>query len=228
MATQPLNTNPFLQQVLFQNLSSANVQPGQVKNSAQLISAAFSARASVATISSSGAKINRISSAVRESGNSEAYQGFQASVSRAGASSDPLQLIRFSNSADFMAGTNAETLNQTFASLGRNLSAGGNSLIDGFNSAFSSTVEKAGAAGLAQFNRSIHAIENASYSGSSTSATDNLQKFFTAAKQVNAESEDSAQAVSGLSQLAGKIEAAGSGDSISAYFDEFFNADSGG
>ncbi|MEW6710886.1 MAG: hypothetical protein AB1403_13755 [Candidatus Riflebacteria bacterium] len=228
MATQPLNTNPFLQQVLFQNLSSANVQPGQVKSSAQLISAAFSAKASVATISSSGAKINRISLAVRESGSAEAYQGFQAAVSRAGASSDPLQLIRLSNSADFMAGTNAETLNQAFASIGRNLSAGGNSLLDGFNSAFSSTVEKAGTAGLAQFNRSVQAIENAGYSGSSISASDNLQKFFTAAKQINAGSEDSAQAVSGLSQMAGKIEAAGSGDSISAVFDEFFNAESTG
>ncbi|MFZ5952072.1 MAG: hypothetical protein ACOYXC_15295, partial [Candidatus Rifleibacteriota bacterium] len=150
----------------------------------------------------------------------------QAAVSRAGASSDPLQLIRFSNSADFMAGTNPEALDQAFAAVGRNLSAGGNSLLDSFNSAFSSTVEKAGAAGLAQFNRSIQAIETAGYTGSSTSVSGNLQKFFTAAKQINAGAEDSAQAISGLSQMAGKIEAAGSGDSISAFFDEFFNADS--
>jgi hypothetical protein len=225
MATGPVNNNPYLQQVLFQNLSSANVQPGQLKSSAQLISSAFAAKSGIATISANGAKINSVSSTIRASGDMQAYEGFQAAVSRAGASSDPLQLIRFSNSADYMAKNDASALNQAFAALGRNIGSNSNNLIDGFNAAFTSTVERAGTEGIAAFNQGVEAIENADYSGSQVSQSENLQKFYSMVRQINGQSEDAAEAGAELNRLAKGVELAQTGDSIWNFFNDFTGPD---
>lgn len=225
MATGPINNNPYLQQVLFQNLSSANVQPGQLKNSAQLISSAFAAKTGVATISANGAKVNNVSSTIRASGDMQAYEGFQASVSRAGASSDPLQLVRFANSADFIARSDSAALNDAFAALGRNMSSNSNNMVDGFNAAFTTTVEKAGAEGLVSFNKGVSAIENADYSGSQVSMGENLQKFYSMVRQINGESEDAQQANAGINLLVRGTEMAGNGDAIWNYFNDFTGPD---
>ena len=81
------------------------------------MSSSFNAKAGIATISANGAKINNVSSTVRASGNPKAYEGFQAAVNRAGSSSDPLQLVRFANSADFIARTDSSQLNDSFSAL---------------------------------------------------------------------------------------------------------------
>ena len=225
MATGPVNNNPYLQQVLFQNLSASNVQPGQLKSSAQLISSAFSAKSGIAAISANGAKINNVSQTIRASGNTQAYSGFQAAVSRAGSSNNPLMLVRFSNSADFMARSDSAALTDTFAALGRNSDSGNGSFVDSFNAAFTSTVEKAGAQGLKTFNQTVAAIENADYSGAETTVTQNLQKFFSLVRQVNGQSEDSQQANNYLSQLAKGVELSEDATQIWNYFNDFSGPD---
>lgn len=225
MATGSINNNPYLQQVLFQNLSSTGIQPGQVKTSAELISSSFNAKAGIATISANGAKINNVSSTVRASGNAQAYEGFQAAVNRAGSSSDPLQLVRFANSADFIARTDSGQLNDSFSSLGRNLGTNNNSLVDTFNSAFTTTVEKSGAQGLAKLNRGIQAIENADYSGASVSKSETMQKYFSLARQVNVSGKSGEEISSNMEKLAKGVELGKSAEKIWNFFNEFTGDD---
>jgi hypothetical protein len=225
MATGSLNNNPYMQQVLFQNLSSTNIQPGQVKNSAQLISSAYSAKSSIATISANGAKINNASNTIRASGDMQAFEGFQNAVSRAGASSDPLPLIRFSNGADFAAKNDAEGLNNAFSALARNLDSNSNALTDGFNAAFSSTVEQNGVEGLRVFNQGMKGIEQADYSSSQVRQSQNMQKYFSLVSQINSEAENSQQAMSDLSRLSRGVELGTTADSIWDFFNEFVGPD---
>lgn len=219
MANGPVGRNPYLLQVLFQNLSSADVQPGQVKNSANLISSAFAAKSSIATISANGSKINNVNATIRASGDLQAYEGFQAAVSRAGSANDPTQLIRLSTSANFIANSDSTALTEAFAALGRNLGGENNALTDGFNAAFAATVEKGGSDALAQFNRGVAAVEKGDYKGAPATMGETLQKFYSLSRQINAEAEDSQQAIAGLSRLARGIELADNGSAIWNFFD---------
>lgn len=220
MAIGSYKTNPFLQQVLFQNLSSASVQPDQLKDSTRLLNSAMQARSSVATISSGGAKLNNISSAIRGSGDMQAYEGFQTAMKQA-SSSDPLKMMRFVNSADFAAKNDATALGSSFASLARSTGDKDAAVVDGFNSAFVSTVEKTGTAGLTAFNKAFSAVEKADYSGSDVSLGDNLKKLFSTVNEVNAASGSSKENVSNLERLAKGAELNKNADDIWTYFDEF-------
>jgi hypothetical protein len=221
----PINNNPYLQQVLFQNLSSTDIQPGQLKNSAQLISSAYAAKSGVATISANGAKINNASNTIRATGDMQAYEGFRAAVGKAGSGSDPLQLIRFANSADFAAKNDANALNSAFAGLARNMGSSSDAMLDGFNAAFSSTVEKTGMSGLELFNKGFSAVEEADYSGAKVSRSENLHKYFSLVNQINSEADDESAALSELGRLTRGIELGKLGDSIWNYFNDFIGSD---
>ncbi|MDN5278847.1 MAG: hypothetical protein PWR01_2812 [Clostridiales bacterium] len=225
MATGPVNNNPYLQQVLFQNLSSTNVQPNQLKTSAQLISSAFAAKSGIATISANGAKLNNVSQTIRASGDMQAYEGFQTAVRSASAASDPLQLVRFSNSADFVARTDSQMLSDTFSSLARISGGNNDALTQSFNATFTSTVEKAGIEGLALFNRGVEAVEKADYSGSGVTQAENLQKFFTLTRSINSTGESEAEITGNLERLVKGAELAGSADEIWRYFSDFVGPD---
>lgn len=225
MATSPVNNNPYLQQVLFQNLSSTGIQPGKLKDSAQLISSSGNAKSGIATISANGAKINNVSSTIRASGDLQAYEGFQAAISRAGAAANPMQLTRFVTSADFIARTDSSLLNDSFSALGRNIATNNGTMVDKFTSAFTSTVEQSGSEGLAIFNRGIQAIENADFSNSSVSQERSIEKYFSLVKQVNSSGESSEEIVSNLERLARGVELDSSADEIWTYFDDFSGPD---
>ncbi|GAB4284419.1 MAG: hypothetical protein Kow0029_30990 [Candidatus Rifleibacteriota bacterium] len=225
MVTGPIKNNPYLQQVLFQNLSSTDIQPSQLKSSAQLISSSINAKAGIATISANGAKINNVGKIIRNSGDMQSYEGFQASIRRAGASSDPLQTIRLANSADYIARTKPQMLNDSFAALARNLGNNDNNLIDSFNSAFTSTVEKVGINGLQTFNRGIKAVENADYSNSSVTQSENLQKFFSTVRKINSAGENAEQTASNLDRLVRGAELNKNGKDIWNYFNDFTGPD---
>jgi hypothetical protein len=225
MATGPVNNNPYLQQILFQNLSSSTVQPGQVKDSTALLNSAMSAKASVATISSSGAKINNISNVIKNSGDMQAYEGFQASISRAVSSSDPIRTIRLLNSADYTAKNDAQALSDSFSSLAQTVGKDNSSLIDSFNSAFTSTVEKTGTEGLVPFNKAFAQVKDADYGSAGISLDQNLKQFFTAVSAVNSSSRSSEENISNLQRLARGVELEESADSIWNFFNEFIGID---
>ncbi|HAE37730.1 MAG TPA: hypothetical protein DCG57_03710 [Candidatus Riflebacteria bacterium] len=217
--------NPYLQQVLFQNLSSSTIQPNQLKNSAQLLNSAMTAKNSNASISAAGNKLNNISSTIRKSGDMQAYEGFQSALQRAGASSDPLQMTRFVNSANMVAGQAPATLNDSFAGLARTTGQSDTGLIEGFNKAFTSTVEKTGVAGLKSFNKAFSNVENADYSTSSVGLGANLQKFFSTASQAITAGKSGEESLSNLQRLAKGIEISESAGDIYKFFNEFTGPD---
>ncbi len=225
MATGPVNNNPYLQQILFQNKVSSSVQPGQLKDSAQLLSSVMSAKAGIATISASGNKINNISSTIRNSGDLQAYEGFQSSMARMTSSGDPLKLVRLVNSADFVAKNDAPALEDAFAGIAQAAGKDNASLIDGFNSTFSSTVEKSGTSGLRAFNTAFKLVAGADYSGAKISPDQNLKKLFSAVNAVNSQSASQEENVSNLQRLARGIELEGKADSIWNYFNDFIGLD---
>ncbi|MGM0599427.1 MAG: hypothetical protein ACQETH_06375 [Candidatus Rifleibacteriota bacterium] len=223
----PVNNNPYLQQVLFQNLSSANVQPDQLKNSSNLISSAYSAKAGIATISANGAKINNVSQAIRQSGDAQAYEGFQKAVTQASSGDNPLNLIRFSTSADYLAKNDAQSLEQAFSSMADSLSAteDNSNFISAFNSAFTSTIEQSGTGGAQLFSEGINAVKEGDYTSSSVSQSQNLQKYFSLVNQINAGSESSEEANSYLKDLVRGIHVGDSGDGIWEFFNDFTGPD---
>jgi hypothetical protein len=223
----PVNNNPYLQQVLFQNLSSANVQPDQLKNSSNLISSAYSAKAGIATISANGAKINSVSTAIRQSGDAQAYAGFQKAVTQASSGDNPLNLIRFSTSTDYLAKNDAEGLNQAFATMAQNLSQTEDNanFVSAFNSAFTSTIEQGGTEGAKLFNEGMSAVQDADYNSSSVSQSQNMQKYFSLVNQINTGANSSEEATSYLKDLVRGINLGESGDGIWQFFNDFTGPD---
>lgn len=195
------------------------IQPNQLKDSAMLLNSAMTAKNSNATISAAGSKLNTISSTIRKSGDMQAYEGFQAALQRAGSSSDPLQMTRFVNSANYAAEKDPAALNDAFAGLARTKGQNDTGLIEGFNKAFTSTVEKTGIAGLKAFNQAFSNIEKADYSKSSVSLGENLKKFFSTANQALSSSDE--KSLSNMQRLAKGIEISENADEIYKFFNEF-------
>ncbi|EKD83840.1 MAG: hypothetical protein ACD_39C00415G0001 [uncultured bacterium] len=213
--------NPYLQQVLFQNLSSSTIQPNQLKDSAQLLNSAMTAKNSNASISAAGSKLNNISSTIRKSGDMQAYEGFQSALQRAGSSSDPLQMTRFVNSANYVADKDPAVLNDAFAGLARTKGQNDTGLLEGFNKSFTSTVEKTGVAGLKAFNQAVSNIEKADYSKSSVSLGENLKQFFSSASQAVTSGTSDKESLSNMQRLAKGIEISENADDIYKFFNEF-------
>ncbi|OGK06088.1 MAG: hypothetical protein A2W80_07470 [Candidatus Riflebacteria bacterium GWC2_50_8] len=213
--------NPYLQQVLFQNLSSSTIQPNQLKDSAQLLNSAMTARNSNATISAAGNKINNVSKTIRNGGDMQAYEGFQTAIQRASTASDPMQLTRLVNSASFAANNDQVALNDSFAGLARSKGRNDTALIDGFNKAFTSTVEKTGIAGLKTFNQAFSKVENADYSASAVSQGDNLKQFFSTATQTINAGNSEKESLSNMQRLTKGIEISENADDIYNFFNEF-------
>lgn len=225
MATGPVNNNPYLQQILFQNKVSSSVQPDQVKDSAQLFNSVMSAKASIATISASGNKINNISNTIKSSGDMQAYEGFQSSMARATGSGDSIKMIRLINSADYAAKNDASALEDAFAGIAQAAGKDNPSLIDGFNATFSSTVEKAGTSGLRAFNSAFKHVAGADYSGAKITPDQNLSKLFSAVNAVNSRSASPEENVSNLQRMARGIELEGKADSVWNFFNDFIGLD---
>ncbi len=225
MAIGPVSNNPYLQQILFQNLSSASIQPAQVKDSTQLLNSAMSGKAGIATISASGAKINNISNTIKSGSDMQAYEGFQSAIGRASSSADPLRMIRLTNSADFVAKNDAKALGDSFSNLAQAAGKDNSTLVDGFNSAFTSTVEKTGTAGLSAFNKAFSLVNEADYSNSKVSPDQNLKKFFSTVSEVNSSSGSTQENVSNLQRLAKGVELEASADSIWNLFNDFTGLD---
>ncbi len=213
--------NPYLQQVLFQNLSSSTIQPNQLKDSTQLLNSVATAKSSMANISAAGSKMNNISKTIRNSGDMQAYKGFQSAMQRASGASDPLQMTRFVNSANYAANNDATALNESFAGLAKTTGQNDTALIDGFNKAFTSTVEQTGTKGLGTFNQAFSNIENTSYSNSSVSAADNLKQFFSTATQAVTSGKSEEESLSNLKRLAKGIEISEGADKIYKFFKKF-------
>jgi hypothetical protein len=224
MAIGPVN-NPYLQQILFQNLSSSTIQPNQLKDSTQLLNSAMNARNSQATISAAGNKMNNISQTIRNSGDMQAYEGFQAAMQRASSSSDPLQLTRFINSADYAAKNDANALNNSFSGLARTMGQNDTALIDGFNKAFTTTVEQTGMAGLNTFNQGFANVEKADYANSEVSLSDNLKQYFATVNQAVTSGGSEEESLSNLKRLAKGIEISENAKDIYTYFNEFTGPD---
>ncbi|NCB39126.1 MAG: hypothetical protein EOM80_10175 [Erysipelotrichia bacterium] len=217
--------NSYLQQVLLQNLSSTSVQPEQLKDSTQLLTSAMQAKSSTATISASGAKLNNISNIIRETGDAQAYEGFQTSMTQARESSDPLKMVRLLNSASYAAEQNPGLLSESFSFLAAANVEGDSSLIDGFNSVFSSTVEKTGLQGLSAFNQAMGAVQNADYSDSQVTLGENMKQMLATFSEVGSSGNSTEENISNLKKLAQGIELKDSADSIWNYFNEFTGAD---
>jgi len=220
MAIGPVN-NPYLQQILFQNLSSSTIQPNQLKDSTQLLNAAMNAKNSTANISAAGSKINNVSQTIRKSGDMLAFEGFQTAMQRASTAGDPLQLTRFVNSASYAANNDAAALNTSFAGLARTMGQNDNALVDGFNKAFTSTVEQTGMAGLTAFNKGFAGVEKADYSGSSVSLTDNLKQYFATANLAATSGKSEEESISNMQRLAKGIEISENAGDIYKFFNEF-------
>lgn len=224
MAIGPVN-NPYLQQILFQNLSSSTIQPNQLKDSTQLLNAAMNAKNSTANISAAGSKINNVSQVIRKSGDMQAFEGFQTAMQRASTAGDPLQLTRFVNSASYAANNDAAALNSAFAGLARTMGQNDNAMVDGFNKAFTATVEQTGTAGLTAFNKGFAGVEKADYSGSSVSLTDNLKQYFATVNQAVTSGKSEEESLSNLQRLAKGIEISENADDIYNFFNEFTGPD---
>ena len=224
MAIGPVN-NPYLQQILFQNLSSSTIQPNQLKDSTQLLNAAMNAKNSTANISAAGSKINNVSQVIRKSGDMQAFEGFQTAMQRASTAADPLQLTRFVNSASYAANNDAAALNSSFAGLARTMGQNDNALVDGFNKAFTATVEQTGMAGLTEFNKGFAGVEKSDYSNSSVSLSDNLKQYFATVNQAVTSGKSEEESLSNLQRLAKGIEISESADDIYKFFNEFTGPD---
>ncbi len=220
MAIGPVN-NTYLQQILFQNLSSSTIQPNQLKDSTTLLNAAMNAKNSTATISAAGNKINNISKSIRSSGDMQAYEGFQAAMQRASTVSDPLQLTRLVNSSNYAASNDASALNTAFAGLARTMGQNDSAFLDGFNKAFSSTVEQTGMQGLSNFNVGFSSVEKADYSNSSVGLTDNLKQYFATVTRAVTSGKSEEESLSNLKRLAKGIEISENADDIYKFFNEF-------
>lgn len=225
MAIGSVKNNPYLQQILFQNMSSTAIQPSQVKDSTQLLNSAMSAKASMASISASGAKINNISNTIKSSGDMQAYEGFQTAVARANSAADPLRAIRLFNSADYVAKNDSKALGDAFSNLAQAADKNNPSMVDGFNAAFSSTVEKTGVQGLNAFNKTFNLVSAADYSNADVSLDQNIKKLFTTVGAINSGSGSSAENVSNLQRLAKGVELESSADSIWNFFNDFTGLD---
>lgn len=224
MAIGPVN-NPYLQQILFQNLSSSTIQPNQLKDSTQLLNAAMNAKNSTASISAAGSKINNVSQTIRNSGDMQAFEGFQTAMQRASTAADPLQLTRFVNSASYAANNDAAALNSAFAGLARTMGQNDNALVDGFNKAFTATIEQTGTTGLKTFNQGLASVEKADYSNSSVSLSDNLKQYFATVNQAVTSGKSEEESLSNLQRLAKGIEISENAYDIYKFFNEFTGPD---
>ena len=224
MAIGPVN-NPYLQQILFQNLSSSTIQPNQLKDSTQLLNAAMNAKNSTANISAAGSKINKVSQTIRSSGGMQAFEGFQTAMQRAGTAADPMQMTRLVNSASYAANNDGAALNNSFAGLARTMGQNDNAFVDSFNKAFTSTVEQTGMSGLKSFNQGFASVEKADYSNSSVSLTDNLKQYFATANQAVTSGRSEEDSLSNMQRLAKGIEISEKADDIYKFFNEFTGAE---
>ncbi len=225
MATGPVGGNPYLQQILQQNISSTTINPDQLKSSAKLLSSAMSAKAGIATISSAGSKINNVSQAIRNGGDLQAYEGFQTAMSAAGSSGEPLRMLRLANSAAFVAKESPEELVKSFSTLAQSTTPSNQAaLVSKFTSSFSATVEKTGVEGLLAFNSAFNAVNTADYSGAKVSSEQNTMQLFRAVDSALS-GKDEATGLSNLKRLARGVELSDRGDSIWNFFNDFIGLD---
>lgn len=221
----PVGSNPYLQQILSQNLNSSSIQPKQLKDSMQLLSSSVAAKTGIANISANGQKINDINSAIRQTGDMQAYQGMQMALTDNSSANSPLKMMRFLNSANFVAKNDSGALADAFSALERTADTGGTGYVGHFTQAFSASVEQAGMSGLSSFNRAVSAVENSDYSSSQVSMGENMRGLFTALNQVTSADASPDEMGADLERLARGIELKDSADGIWGYFNEFIGAD---
>ncbi len=224
MSTGRINSNPYIQQILTQNLTSSSIQPDQLKNSAKLLSDATNAKVSSAAISANGAKINNVVQNLHQNADFNAYSGFQNALSQVNSSSDSLKTVRFLTSASVLASSDSKTLAETFSNQNSIANTYGNSAGSTFTNLFTSTMEKTGSEGVAALNRGYKAVENADYSGASVGKSETVQKFFDAVTESNLSGKESDAMKSDLNKLAKGIETSGKADSIWNFFNDFIGS----
>jgi hypothetical protein len=224
MSTGRINSNPYIQQILTQNLTSSSIQPDQLKNSAKLLSDVTNSKVSSAAISSNGAKINNVVQNLRENAGVDAYSGFQNALSQVNSGSDSLKTIRFLTSASVLASSDSKTLAETFSNQNAISSDYGSSVGSTFTNLFTSTMEKTGAEGVAALNRGYKAVESADYTGSSASRSETVQKFFDAATEANLSGKETDAIKADLTRLAKGVESNKSADSVWNFFNDFIGS----
>lgn len=218
-------TNPGLQQVLLQNMTSAQVQPGQVRDSLQLLNSVAQARAGYSTISANGARLNNIGRTLRESAGQKAYEGFQSAIRQSVDSADSLKSVRLINSIDIAVSGNVEATGELFAGMAELSGEKEAGLFENFNSALTSVIEKAGVEGLPPFSEvfsKVAAVEDEDAGGS---RSQNLAKLFSAVRAVSREAASGEEAVSNLKHLAEGVEISKQSRELWTYFDDFIGPD---
>ena len=223
MAIGSYKLDSFTQQVRFQNIVSAATSPDQVKQSTGLLAAAKGG--GTAVISTEGVKLNRLSNALKNAGDARAYEGFQIALQQANASADQSASLRFISDADFAASFAPAAAAGAFADLAAAGPTNGPALVEAFNKAFTSTVEKTDGQGLVSFTRAFTAVENADYAGSQVSPGQNLQKLFATVTVSNNAVTDAAQATMALESLAEGVTVSRRARDIWTFFDEFLGPD---
>lgn len=222
---KPVGNNPYLQQILFQNMNSSSIQPKQLKDSMELLSSSAAAKTGMATISANGQKINDVSSAIRQTGDMQAYQGMQMALAESSSANNPMKMMRFLNGANFAAKNDSGALADTFSALGRTADIGGTGYVGHFTQAFTAAVDQAGMSGLSSFNRAVSAVEKADYSGSEATMGENMRGLFTAFNQVTSSDASPDEMEANLERLARGVEFKDSADDIWSFFDEFTGVD---
>lgn len=212
--------NPYLQQILAQNLSSSNINPGKLQDSSKLLTSAISAKAGIATISSNGAKINDISTKIRNSGDLQAFSGFQNAMSALNETSDPLKMIRFTTSASVLGKQNEEQLVESFSNMNKISDEFGAGSLNAFTNIFTSAMEKAGSEGVTSLNSMLKSVTGADYSSSTVSLQKNVEGLFSAVNKALA-TKDSSEAKGNLNLLAKGIDLQPSADSIWNFFNDY-------
>lgn len=212
--------NPYLQQVLAQNLSSANIKPNALQDSYKLLSSATSAKAGIASISSNGSKINEISREIRKSGDLQAYKGFETAISNVSSNADPLKLTRFSTSASALGQRDSDLLVESFSNIGSLANEFDSGLANAFTNTLTSTMERAGTDGVASLNSVFKSVNEADYSSSSTTLQKNMEGMLSSVQTAIADNDSGA--VSGnMSRLAKGVELQPSADSIWNFFNDY-------
>lgn len=215
--------NAYLQQVLAQNRSSANIKTNALQDSYKLLTSATSAKAGIASISSNGAKINEISKAVRKSGDMQAYKGFETAMSNLSANADPIKLTRFATSASSLGQKDSDLLVESFSNIGNLANDFDAGMASAYTSAITSTMERAGTEGIASLNSAFKSVNEADYSSSTTTVQKNMEGMLSAVKF--ATSDRDIDAVNGnLSRLSKGVELQPSADSIWNFFNDYIGS----
>ena len=212
--------NPYLQQILAQNLSSSNINPSKLQDSSKLLTSVLSAKAGVATISTNGAKINDIATKIRASGDLQAFSGFQNTMSSINESSDPLRMVRFATSASALGQRDEGQLVESFSNMSKISDDFGKGSLTSFTNAFTSAMEKAGIEGVSSLNSIFKAVSEADYAASDINSQQNIESMFSAVNKALS-NKDSSAAKADLSLLSKGVELQPSADSIWNYFNDY-------